>query len=85
MVCQDSLIKLENWEEGGYTINDKVGPRGEIVISGGGVSNGYYKCDNASDNGAFYTDNPMACAIPVLLLSGSTDVYVGHYHIHRVR
>ena len=56
VVCQDSLVKLENWEEGGYTINDKVGPRGEIIISGGGVSKGYYKCDNESDNAAFYTD-----------------------------
>ena len=56
MVFQDSMIKLENWEEGGYTIHDKVGPRGEIVISGGGVSKGYYQCESESDNAAFYTD-----------------------------
>ena len=56
MVCQDSMIKLESWEEGGYTVNDKVGPRGEIVLSGGGVSNGYYKCDSELDNAAFHTD-----------------------------
>ena len=46
---QDSLLKLETWEEGGYTINDKVGPRGEIILSGGAVSKGYYKCTNDSD------------------------------------
>ena len=54
---QDSLLKLETWEEGGYTINDKVGPRGEIILSGGAVSKGYYKCTNDSDNAAYYRDN----------------------------
>lgn len=35
-------IKLESWEEGGYTPNDKPNPRGEILISGSNVSVGYF-------------------------------------------
>ena len=57
VVYQDTLIKLQSWEEGGYTVNDKIGPRGEIILSGGGVSQGYYKCESESDNASFYTDN----------------------------
>lgn len=56
VVIQDSLVKLENWDEGNYRVDDKVGPRGEIVISGGAVSRGYYKCESAVDNAAFYRD-----------------------------
>ena len=56
VVFQDSLLKLESWEEGGYTVNDKIGSRGEIILSGGAVSIGYYKCSNESDNSAFYKD-----------------------------
>ena len=56
MVFQDSLLKLETWEEGGYTVNDKIGSRGEIILSGGAVSKGYYKCSNESDSAAFYKD-----------------------------
>ena len=57
VVFQDSFIKLQSWEEGGYTVNDKMGPRGEIILSGGGVSQGYYKCENELDNASFYKDN----------------------------
>ena len=32
---QEVDIKLVNWTEGGYTVADKVGPRGEIVIGKG--------------------------------------------------
>ena len=35
-------LKLVNWEEGGYTVEDKGGPRGEIVIGGEHVSMGYF-------------------------------------------
>ena len=31
-------IRLENWDEGGYTVNDSVGPRGEIIIGGAHIS-----------------------------------------------
>ena len=56
VVFQDSLLKLETWKEGGYTVNDEIGSRGEIVLSGGAVSKGYYKCSNEFDNAAFYKD-----------------------------
>ena len=56
MVFQDSLLKLETWKEGGYTVNDEIGSRGEIILSGGAVSNGYYNCSSESDNSAFYKD-----------------------------
>lgn len=35
-------LRLVNWEEGGYTVKDKNGPRGEIVIGGEHVSKGYF-------------------------------------------
>ncbi|CAH8510147.1 unnamed protein product [Dicrocoelium dendriticum] len=36
-------IKLRPWPEGGYFPEDKPSPRGEILISGSPVSNGYYR------------------------------------------
>ena len=36
-------IKLVPWEEGGYSPNDKPNPRGEIVLSGAHIAQGYYK------------------------------------------
>lgn len=38
-----ATIKLVNWEEGSYTVNDKPHPRGEIVIKSRQVAGGYYK------------------------------------------
>jgi len=35
-------LKLVDWTEGGYTVDDEVGPRGEIVIGGDHVSAGYF-------------------------------------------
>ncbi|VEL28876.1 unnamed protein product [Protopolystoma xenopodis] len=35
-------IKLRAWHEGGYSPHDSLGPRGEILISGGPVSRGYF-------------------------------------------
>lgn len=34
--------KLVNWEEGGYRVTDKPYPRGEIVIGGPHVTQGYF-------------------------------------------
>lgn len=34
-------ILLEDWEEGGYTVNDKPRPRGEVLIGGDGVAQSY--------------------------------------------
>ncbi|KAM4662916.1 long-chain-fatty-acid--CoA ligase 4 isoform 2-T6 [Discoglossus pictus] len=36
-------IKLRDWQEGGYTNQDKPHPRGEIIIGGKNVSMGYFK------------------------------------------
>lgn len=36
-------IKLVSWEEGAYTIRDKPHPRGEVVIGGANVTQGYFK------------------------------------------
>ncbi|XP_040572244.1 long-chain-fatty-acid--CoA ligase 4 [Lepeophtheirus salmonis] len=36
-------IKLVNWEDGNYKVTDQPRPRGEILIGGDCVSNGYYK------------------------------------------
>ena len=35
-------LKLRPWEDGGYSPYDKPSPRGEILISGGSVTRGYY-------------------------------------------
>jgi len=35
-------MKLLNWDEGGYTVTDQQGPRGEIVVGGGHVAKEYY-------------------------------------------
>ncbi len=34
---------LVDWDEAGYTVTDKGGPRGEICVGGDHVSAGYYK------------------------------------------
>ncbi len=36
-------LRLVNWEEGGYLVSDEDGPRGEIVVGGNHVSQGYYE------------------------------------------
>ncbi|XP_038049964.1 long-chain-fatty-acid--CoA ligase 4-like [Patiria miniata] len=42
-------IKLLEWQEGGYTPEDRPHPRGEILIGGGNVAMGYYKNDALTD------------------------------------
>lgn len=48
-----TLIKLENWEEGGYKTTDKPQPRGEIHIGGPCVAQGYFKLPTETEE-AFY-------------------------------
>ena len=36
-------IKLVSWEEGGYRVDDKCGPRGEVIIGGRHIAKEYYK------------------------------------------
>ena len=38
---QAMQIKLVNWEEGNYRVTDKPRPRGEIIIGGNSVADGY--------------------------------------------
>lgn len=50
-----SFIKLIDWPEGGYTINDKPMPRGEIVIGGPNVTAGYFR-NEAKTNEVYKVD-----------------------------
>jgi len=38
-------LKLVDWVEGNYKVQDKPNPRGEIVIGGQNITAGYYKND----------------------------------------
>jgi long-chain acyl-CoA synthetase len=38
---QGMQIKLINWEEGNYRVTDQPNPRGEVVIGGNAVAEGY--------------------------------------------
>ena len=49
-------IKLESWEEGGYRVNDKPGPRGEIILSSKSLTKGYYNLQDESSNASFVLD-----------------------------
>lgn len=40
---------LKNWEDGGYSVTDKPNPRGEIVLGGDTIANGYYKMPEETD------------------------------------
>lgn len=43
LLCSE--FRLRNWPEGNYTADDKPFPRGEILIGGGNVAQGYYKME----------------------------------------
>jgi len=53
---QDVDIKLVNWDEGGYTVTDQQGPRGEIVIGGGHIAKEYYGMPDKTDEEFFDED-----------------------------
>jgi len=53
---QDVDIKLVNWEEGGYTVSDQQGARGEIIIGGGHVAKEYYKMADKTEE-EFFNEN----------------------------
>ncbi|XP_053328966.1 long-chain-fatty-acid--CoA ligase 4 isoform X2 [Spea bombifrons] len=48
-------VKLRDWQEGGYTNQDKPHPRGEIIIGGHNVAMGYFKNEEKSLED-FYVD-----------------------------
>ena len=49
-------IKIIDWDEGGYSNRDKPHPRGEIVVGGRMVSNGYFKLNELTQQ-HFYVDH----------------------------
>lgn len=52
----DTDIKLVNWEEGNYRVEDKPNPRGEIHVGGDNVAVGYFK-NEAETTENFYEEN----------------------------
>lgn len=53
LICCE--IKLRDWEEGGYTAHDQPNPRGEILIGGPNVAEGYFKGNSTNDD--FFEDS----------------------------
>jgi len=52
----NTTVRLEDWEDGGYRVTDKDGPRGEILVSGTCLASGYYKCQDEAANASFFED-----------------------------
>ena len=52
---QGVMIKLINWDEGNYTVNDEPNPRGEIVLGGGNVATEYFRLPGKTKED-FYRD-----------------------------
>ena len=50
-------IKLVNWVEGNYKVNDQPNPRGEIWIGGENVTLGYYKMSDKTKEDFHMIDN----------------------------
>ena len=48
-------MKFEDWAEGGYTVEDEEGPRGEILISCDWVAQGYFEMPEKTAE-SFFTD-----------------------------
>ena len=53
---QEVDIRLVDWQEGGYTVTDQQGPRGEVVIGGGHVAKEYFGMPDKTEE-EFFTDN----------------------------
>lgn len=49
-------IRLIDWEEGKYRVTDKPYPRGEVVIGGENISEGYYKLPDKTKDDFFDED-----------------------------
>ena len=50
------LVRLRDWDEGGYRISDEPYSRGEIIVGGPGVAKGYFKLETESKK-AFFEEN----------------------------
>ena len=46
---------LESWDEGGYSVADAGGPKGELLIGGPTVATGYFSNDQPESKD-FFTD-----------------------------
>lgn len=46
-------VYLEDWKDGDYLTSDKPNPRGEIIIGGDTVAEGYYKMPNETAESFF--------------------------------
>merc|ERR1712227_884869 len=53
---QEVDVRLINWDEGGYTVTDQQGPRGEIVVGGSHVAKEYYAMPEKTEE-EFFNDN----------------------------
>merc|ERR1712227_878903 len=53
---QEVDVRLINWDEGGYTVTDQQGPRGEIVVGGSHVAKEYYAMAEKTEE-EFFNDN----------------------------
>lgn len=49
-------IRLMDWEEGNYRVTDRPYPRGEILIGGDNISEGYYKLPDKTRDEFFDED-----------------------------
>lgn len=53
---QGMQIKLVNWEEGSYRVTDLPRPRGEVIIGGASVADGYYLMEDKTKED-FFTEH----------------------------
>ena len=51
------LYRLQDWDDGGYSVQDQPNPRGELLIGGDIVTKGYYKNQQFTSDAYFIDDN----------------------------
>lgn len=51
--CLNVFVKLDDWEEGNYRTTDEPFPRGEIIVGGPCVANGYFKLPEETQKAFF--------------------------------